>query len=97
MTQNPDLWSTAITALVSACLGAGGIAPVIAKIASVKRQHHLDQFRAMEKLVSSMQERINLVEKAERECLAVKDVLLREIGDLRASVAALKVQVENCK
>lgn len=94
MSVNPDLLLTGATALVSACLGAGGVAPILTRIHAAKRQQYLDQYKAMDKMFQSMQARIDLVERAERECLQLKDELLREIGDLRAQVAALQVHVD---
>ena len=80
----------AMSGLVGALLGAGGIAPVVIAYGSHKRQTFIDAHRAMSEMFAQLSTRIENVEHAERQCIEAKEELLTQMIGMRTELEMLK-------
>lgn len=82
--------TAAVSGIVGAILGAGGITPILIALTNHKRQTFLDTQQAMSEMFVQLRDRIEAVESAERECIKAREELLIEMGGLRAEVELLR-------
>lgn len=85
----------AISGLIGALLGAGGITPVLIAYSAHKRQSFLDAQHAMSEMFTQLSARISKVEEAERQCIEAKEELLTQMIGLRTELEILKKQLKD--
>lgn len=85
----------AISGLIGAVLGAGGITPIMIAYTNHKRQSFIDAQHAMSEMFVHLRDRIEAVEAAEKECIKAKEDLLIEMGSLRKELELIRTKFKD--